>query len=89
MENITNLRPVGEDFRWYLKVRWHPSVLSVFQCIQYIIETASAFSSQSFNHRAISKVLFELGIGPFVHGRLQKLKISEYTFGQDTIPLTL
>lgn len=21
LENVTNLRPVGEDFRWYLKVR--------------------------------------------------------------------
>jgi len=30
--------------------------------------------------RAISKLLFELGIGPFVHGRLQNLQTSEVTF---------
>jgi len=36
---------------------------------------------------AISKLAFELGIGPFVHGRLQNLKTSEDTFGHGLTPL--
>lgn len=29
LENVTNVRPVGDDFRWYLKVKWSLSLVSV------------------------------------------------------------
>jgi len=37
--------------------------------------------------RAISKLSFELGMGPFVHGRLQNLHTSKVTFAHVITPL--
>ena len=36
---------------------------------------------------AISRLPFELVMGPFVAGRLQNMKTSEHTFGHDITPL--
>jgi len=39
-------------------------------------------------YRAISKIPFELGIGPICSWQLQNLKTSDNTFGHDIMPLT-